>query len=584
MISEVKDLKEDENIEKDNYLVKDITKINVIFNNKNYSVKKNTLIIDFIQNIKSDIDDYLTQNKYISKDILLVNINNKLFELLKPITKDCEIKILTYDDKAARKAYERTAIFMAIAAFNELYGENYKYTLEVCFSTGNGIYFRAKNGFILTDEVICNIEKTMFDMVSKNMVIHKSNYPVEEGLNIFNKNNMFDKEGVISFRRSSRVNIYSLNGYKDYFYGEMLPYAKYVDLFKLTKYDEGFVLLVPEKNNPKIVSEFKPVNNVFNKLKASSILYGKLGISNVGSLNKKICNGYTNDLVLMSEAFMEKEIADIAKQIYDSDNVKFVMIAGPTSSGKTTFSKRLSIQLRSLGLKPIPIEVDNYFKNRIDTPRDENGEYNFETIDAIDIELLNRHMTDVLNGKEIELPYFNFKKGEREYRGEFLKLDKDSILILEGIHCLNDDLCRSINNSLKFKVYISALTQLNIDNHNRISTTDGRLLRRIIRDARTRGMDAAQTIKMWDSVRAGEEKYIFPFQDTADVVFNSALSYELSALKQYAEPLLFGIDRSSPEYLEAKRLLKLLDYFLTIPCDLIPLNSIIREFIGGSCF
>ena len=301
-------------------------------------------------------------------------------------------------------------------------------------------------------------------------------------------------------------------------------------------------------------------------------------------MNDKIAGGKTNDLILISEAAMEKQIGDIADLIEKKEGVKIVLIAGPSSSGKTTFSHRLCIQLRTKGWNPHPIEVDNYFKNRKDTPKDKNGDYDFETLEAIDVEKFNGDMESLLGGQRVELPRFNFKTGTREYRGDYLQLGKGDILVLEGIHCLNDRLTYRLPVSSKYKIYISALTQLNVDDHNRIPSTDGRLLRRMIRDVRMRGISATSTIKMWNSVRRGEDKNIFPYQDNADVIFNSALPYELSVIKQYAEPVLFGVDRAAPEYLEAKRLLKFLDYFLTIPSENIPSNSILREFIGGSCF
>ena len=304
----------------------------------------------------------------------------------------------------------------------------------------------------------------------------------------------------------------------------------------------------------------------------------------VGDLNDRIVDGSVHELILVQEALMEQKMGEIASKIAADRKKKFVMIAGPSSSGKTTFSHRLSIQLRTLGLKPHPIAVDNYFVDREKTPRDEFGEYNYECLEAIDVEQFNKDMNDLLAGKTVKMPTFNFKKGKREYKGNTLTLGEDDILVIEGIHGLNDRLSYSLSPEYKFKIYISALTQLNIDEHNRIPSTDGRLLRRIVRDARTRGTSAQETIAMWPSVRRGEEENIFPYQESADVVFNSALIYELAVLKPYAEPLLFGIPKSAPEYVEAKRLLKFFDYFLTIVSEDIPKNSLLREFIGGSCF
>ena len=309
-----------------------------------------------------------------------------------------------------------------------------------------------------------------------------------------------------------------------------------------------------------------------------------MGIATVADLNDKICEGNLAEMVLVQEALQERRIGEIASDIAHRGNVKFVMIAGPSSSGKTTFSHRLSIQLKTHGLTPHPIAVDDYFVDRKKTPLDEDGNYNFECLEAIDVEKFNQDMCELLAGKRVEMPRFNFKTGLREYKGDFLKLGKDDILVIEGIHGLNDKLSHSLPLESKYKIYISALTSLNVDDHNRIATTDGRLIRRLVRDARTRGANATHTLRMWNSVRRGEEENIFPFQESADAMFNSALIYELSVLKQYAEPLLYSVERDTPEYFEAKRLLKFLEYFLGVSSENIPQNSIVREFVGGSCF
>ncbi len=354
--------------------------------------------------------------------------------------------------------------------------------------------------------------------------------------------------------------------------------------FDIIPYEKGLMLIAPERSAPDRIPEFCNREKLFNALKESDDWGGIMGITTVGRMNDAICEGRINDIILVQEAFMEKKIADIAARIKSRPGVKFVMIAGPSSSGKTTFSHRLSVELKTLGLNPHPIGVDDYFKNREDTPRDAFGNYNFECLEAIDVEGFNRDMTDLLTGKTVEIPSFNFKTGHREYKGNFKTLAADDILVIEGIHGLNDELSASLPKESKFKIYISALTQLNIDEHNRIPTTDARLIRRIVRDARTRGASAEKTISMWPSVRRGEEENIFPFQESADVFFNSALIYELPELKTYAEPVLFCVPEDSPEYPEAKRLLKFLDFFLPAPCDTVPRNSVLREFIGGSCF
>jgi len=375
-----------------------------------------------------------------------------------------------------------------------------------------------------------------------------------------------------------------MDGYFDYNYGYMMPHAGYVKYFKLIPYDKGMMLVLPERANPTVVPEFVPREKLFATLEESTDWCRKLGIETVGDLNDMICDGKLNELILVQEAEQERRIGEIAKDIVKRGGVKFVMIAGPSSSGKTTFSHRLSIQLRTQGLVPHPIALDDYFVDREKTPKDEDGNYNFECLGAIDIEQFNHDMCELLEGKTVELPSFNFKTGKREYKGNFKTLGKDDVLVIEGIHGLNGKMSYALPDESKYRIYISALTSINVDDHNRIPTTDGRLLRRMVRDARTRGASAKKTIGMWPSVRRGEEENIFPFQESADAMFNSVLIYELAVLKQFAEPLLFGIKPEEPEYYEAKRLLKFLDYFLGVSSENLPNNSICREFVGGSCF
>ena len=375
-----------------------------------------------------------------------------------------------------------------------------------------------------------------------------------------------------------------MNEFEDYFYGYMVPDASYLKYFDLHLYDEGFILQMPELKAPTVVPPFRPLHKLFTVLKESSKWGDMLGIQTVGDLNEVVTRGNIQEMILVQEALQEKKIAEIAQQIVDRKSAKFILIAGPSSSGKTTFSHRLSVQLRANGLVPHPIAVDNYFVNREETPKDADGKYNYECLEAIDVKKFNEDLTDLLAGKEVELPEFNFKIGRREYHGNKKRLGEHDVLVIEGIHCLNDALTYQLPKENKFKIYISALTQLNIDEHNRIPSTDGRLLRRMVRDARTRGTSAKQTIAMWQSVRRGEEENIFPYQEEADVMFNSALIYELAVLKQYAEPVLFGIDKNCEEYIEAKRLLKFLDYFVGVGSEHVPTNSLLKEFIGGGCF
>ena len=453
----------------------------------------------------------------------------------------------------------------------------------VDFSIGKGFFVEARGNFTLNQELLEQVKAKMQEYVDQEIPILKRSISTDDAIERFHRHRMYDKERLFRYRRVSRVNVYSIDGFEDYFYGYMVPNTKYIRYFDLKLYEYGFVLMLPSMLAPTVLPQFAPLPKLFHTLADSSLWGQRLDLETVGALNDKIAEGDMSHLIMIQEALQEKRIAEIAAQIAERKTAKIVMIAGPSSSGKTTFSHRLSVQLEAIGLKPHPIAVDNYFVNRIDSPRDENGNYNYEILECLDVEQFNQDMQALLRGEQVELPYYNFKKGEREYKGDFLKLGKEDILVIEGIHCLNDRLSYSLPRESKFKIYISALTQLNIDEHNRIPTTDGRLLRRMIRDARTRGTSARDTIRMWPSVRKGEEENIFPYQEEADAMFNSALIYELAVLKQYVEPLLFGIPKNCPEYTEAKRLLKFLDYFIGVSSEDIPKNSILREFIGGSC-
>lgn len=523
------------------------------------------------------------QEKY-EDDILLVSVDGKLKELHKTVKEDCELKFITAREKPGMQTYQRSAVFLMLKAFYDVVGREKIEKLTVDFTVSNGFFVDARGGFSLSEELLCAVKARMRELADEAIPIMKRSINTDDAVELFHQYRMYDKERLFQYRRASRVNIYSIGNFEDYYYGYMVQNTGYIKYFDLKLYEDGFVLVLPRRSDPKKLEEFKPLPKLYRALRDSSVWGEQLGVSNVGNLNDLIARGEMNKLILMQEALQEKQIGDIAEQIAASAGKKFIMIAGPSSSGKTTFSHRLSIQLTAAGLKPHPIAVDDYFVNRADSPRDEHGNYDYEALECIDVEQFNRDMTALLAGERVELPRYNFITGEREYRGDFLKLGEEDILVIEGIHCLNDKLSYSLPGESKFKIYISALTQLNVDEHNRIPTTDGRLLRRIIRDARTRGNSARETIGRWESVRRGEDKNIFPFQEEADVMFNSALVYELAVLKQYAEPLLFGIPKDVPEYAEAKRLLKFLDYFLGVSSESIPHNSMIREFVGGSCF
>lgn len=516
--------------------------------------------------------------------IALIAADGRIRELFKRANRDCTVTFFTLKDSVGHKTYVRTATMLFLKAVYDVFGREAAQGCRVEFTIGQGYYISPADPALSTRENAGRILQRMHELVEQRLPFMKKSYPLDEAMELFASQGMRDKEKLFRYRRSSFVNIYEIEGYYDYYYGYMLPNTGYVKWFDLAEYEGGFMLLLPSGREPDRVEPLKEQKKLFATLMESESWGKTVGIETVGDLNDQICQGSLSDMILVQEAQQERKIGEIAKDIASRGGVKFVMIAGPSSSGKTSFSHRLSIQLRTLGLAPHPIALDDYFLDRAKTPRDENGDYNFECLEAIDIKQFNEDMSRLLKGETVELPTYNFKTGKREYNGKYKKLEAEDILVIEGIHGLNEKTSFSLPDESKYKIYISALTNINIDEHNRIPTTDGRLLRRMVRDARTRGIDARRTIEMWPSVRRGEEENIFPFQEEADAMFNSVLIYELAVLKQYAEPLLFGIPKEAPEYYEAKRLLKFLDYFLGVGSENLPNNSICREFVGGSCF
>ena len=523
------------------------------------------------------------QDRY-PHDILLVNRGGKLCELHKTLDRDCSLKMVTAQDKPGIQTYERGAVFLMLKAFYDVAGQENVERISVEYSLSSALFILARGNFTLDQALLDRVEARMRELSAQALPIEKRSVSTDDAVELFLKARMVHKARLLSFRINSHVNIYSLDGFVDYFYGYMVPDTGYIRCFGLELFENGFVLRLPTQKNPDRLGDFLPSRKVFRELSESTLRSEALNASNVAELNTTISQGGATPLILAHEAMMEKKIGDIAAEIAVRKEVRFVMIAGPSSSGKTTFSHRLSTQMRACGLRPHAIATDNYFKNREDTPRDEDGNYDFEGLGAMDVEQFNQDMVRLLRGETVEIPSFNFKKGAREYNGNFLTLGEGDVLVIEGIHCLNEKFTYSLPRESKYKIYISCLTTLNIDDHNRIPTTDARLLRRIERDARTRGYSAQATIKMWPSVRRGEEENIFPFQDSADTIFNSALIYETALLKSYVQPLLFGVPQDSEEYIEAKRLLKFLNYFLPIPADDIPKTSLMREFIGGGCY
>ena len=516
-------------------------------------------------------------------EIILVLENGKMRELFRKVKNGAKVEFLTTGQSDGYRTYKRSATLLLLKAVFDVAGMEAASGIKVHFSVSHGYYCTSRNA-APDAAFLQKVQERMEELVRLALPIKKKTIPVDEAIEYFSRHGMTDKAKLFKFRRSSTVNVYCLDGFRDYFYGYMAPNTSYLKYFKLVPYDECFVLEFPPAKTPEAFGPFSPEHKLFIELKNSTRWSEVLEMATVGALNEQISNGNIGNMILAQEAIMEKELGNIAAQIASQHDKKLIMIAGPSSSGKTTFSHRLSIQLLAHGLKPHPIGVDNYFVEREDTPKDEDGNYNFECLGAMDIELFNSQMKALLCGEEVSMPTFNFLTGKKEYKGNTLKLGADDVLVIEGIHCLNDALSYTLPKENKFKIYLSALTQLNIDEHNRIPTTDGRMIRRMVRDARTRGASAKRTISMWPSVRRGEDENIFPYQKDADVIVNSALIYELSVLKQYAEPLLFGIRQDEPEYLEAKRLLKFLNYFQGIDSNMVPNNSILREFIGGSFF
>ena len=516
---------------------------------------------------------------YYEDDIILGIVNGRLRELNKKIKSDCELSFVTTADRDGRRTYRRSVVLLLQRAIYDVYGSMTQ--LHVMHSLGEGYYCQLEKS--VTEHDIDRIVCSMYSFVEKDLTITKHSAKTQYAEQLFKEKGQHDKERLLHYRRSSRVNLYELDGVVDYFYGFMAPSTGMLKYFDIVPYESGFVLLFPGANS-RSVEPLVTSNKLFHTLDDSREWSKMLGIGTIGSLNDAIAAGRGQEIMLLQEALMEQKIGNLAAQIASDDKKKFVMIAGPSSSGKTSFANRLSIQLIAKGRKPHPLSLDDYYVDREFCQKNPDGSFDFECLESIDIKLFNEDMNRLLKGEAVDMPSFNFKTGKREYRGRKLTLGADDILVIEGIHGLNDRLSQLIPPEHKFKIYISALTQLNIDEHNPLSTTDERLIRRIVRDARTRGTNAMETIAMWPSVRKGERENIFPFQEQADVMFNSALVYELAVLKVYAEPLLFGIERDCPEYLEAKRLLKLLDYFLPMPADGIPNNSLLREFVGGSCF
>ncbi|WP_434307607.1 nucleoside kinase [Clostridium botulinum] len=526
--------------------------------------------------------DVVKENKLQDNiPIVLGKIDEEYYELTSTVKKEGVFIPVDITDSMGLKTYVRTLQFIFIKAVLDLYPES---TVVIEHSLGKGLYGEIHKTLSLNENDILKIKNRMNEIINKDIKIKKISVKKERAIEIFNEYKMKDKVRLLNHIPHEEVKLYELDGRYDYFYGPMAYSTGAIKNFDIMYYDPGLILRYPREKDPFNIPEFveyKKLTKIFRETEKWAKI---LDVGDVGALNDKVVYGEIKDIIRVSEALHEKKIANIADMIYDKENIKMVLISGPSSSGKTTFANRLGIQLRVNALIPVPISLDNYFVNREDTPKDENGDYDFESIDALDIDLFNEDLKHILNGEEVQIPTFNFKKGKREYDGKKIKLPKNGILIVEGIHGLNPILTREIPDKNKFKIYISALTQLNIDNHNRVSTTDVRIIRRLVRDYLSRGYKGEETLKMWPSIKRGEDRNIFVFQENADVMFNSTIVYELCILKKYALAELNKIDKNSTVHYEATRLKSFLNFFKEVDMNLVPDNSILREFIGGSCF
>ncbi len=521
-------------------------------------------------------------NIKLKSPILGALVNNKVKELTYQVYKPKQIEFVDFSYNSGYQMYLRSLSFILFHAVKKLYPNA---SLTVQHSISGGKYCEIENlDFPITEDVVQNIQEKMNEIIEDNIPFRREEMLTKDALILFEQHGLYDKSMLFKSRNLLYTSVYRLQNSINYYYGFLVPSTGYIGVFNLELYHQGLLLQPPSKHNPNQTSRINAQNKLFTVFQEHKKWISILGVPHVGELNLAVEEKRTSALIQVSEALHEKKVASIADDIHKRENVKMVLISGPSSSGKTTFCKRLSVQLEVLGYKPVQISIDNYFVEREQTPKDEHGEYDFECLQAIDLQLFNKHLQELLSGESIEIPTFDFAKGMKIYNGQKLKLNEKSILILEGIHGLNPQLTAMIDNAFKYKVFVSALTQIAIDNQNPIPTTDNRLIRRMVRDYRYRGYSALDTMNRWSSVRKGEEKWIFPFQEQADIMFNSALLCELSVLKFYAEPLLRDVPEIAPQYAEAVRLLKFLSYFKAIAEKDIPPTSILREFFGGSSF
>lgn len=541
----------------------------VTYENKIFEVNEKTTVYELL---KEDIEREPTK-------VVACMFNNEVKSLNHEISEDGELRLINLTDKDGNRVYVRGLLYVICKAISSLYPQA---LLTINFQLYHSMLCEIEN-LEITDEIIENINKKVKEIVEKDLPIEKKIMTKEEAINFYKNHNTLKGKLQLDLKEKKEVTLYFCEDYYNYFYGVIPIRTGIMDIYEIKKYHNGVLIRYPSRKHPNELPEFKENKKLLETLDEYENVHEILKIDTLYKLNNIVKDGKIKDYIMLDEALHEKKIANIADTILESKK-RVILIAGPSSSGKTTFSKRLETQLKLNGLKPLTISVDNYFVERQETPKDEDGNYNFECIEAIDTKLLNEHLTKLLNGEEIKAPTFNFTNGTKEYKGNTMRLNENEILVMEGIHCLNDKLTYLIPKSQKFKIYLSALTVLNIDYYNRISTTDNRLIRRMVRDKQFRNYSAIHTLEMWPSVNKGEENNIFTFQEEADVMFNSSLIYELGVLKSYAIPLLKEIPKDNIQYSEAKRLITLLSYFETIDEKEVPTNSLLREFIGGSIF
>lgn len=543
-------------------------KIKVTFDDsRSLEVYYKTKAIDVVKMVEGD-----------TSDILALNINNELRSYDYELVKNSIIKFVKYNSPDGYRVYSGTLKMVLYMALTSLFSNT---DVEFIATIKKDQYFMINN-IKITDEKVQRIKEKMQEIIDKDFPITKKVVPIEEATVLYTAANNLDILKNIDNKLKSYVTMYFCDGMYNNFSTILAPSTGYIKKFDIRRYKDGLVLMLPDENE-NIKEEIKSVSLYdaymeFNKLNST------FGISTIGDLNRNILQGKTNDIIQVAEAIHDRKLVELVQDIEKRKNIKMVLIAGPSSSGKTTFAQKLGVQLKLTGYNPITISMDNYFKERKDTPLGEDGKYNFETVDALDIELFNSQMKDLIDGKTVELPEFDFVVGTKKYNGKFLKLEKNDVMIIEGIHALNPILTKFTPDENKYKVYIAPITTLNIDGYTKISSSDSRFLRRMVRDYTTRGHSVDRTFELWGNVKKGEEEYIFPFVDDADFIYNSSLNYEPSVMKTFAQPLLLQVDSSSEFYSEARRLYAYLNNFTPLETGNIPINSIIREFIGNGCF